>query len=134
MKKVIQAAVIASLLTSLSAFAHHPAEAIIDADTWAMIDENLQEADLPHLDLDLDTMGSASGDSAGGGSGSGSGGGSASGAGTGSGRGSSSGSGAGGGSGSGSGGSRRSNPPVLTPTPTKSLLIPAGYCILACWM
>ena len=56
-KKVIQAAVLASVLTSLSAFAHHPAEAIIDADTWAMIDANLQEADSPHLDLDLDTMG-----------------------------------------------------------------------------
>lgn len=103
MKKVIQAAVIASVLTSLSAFAHHPAEAIIDADTWLMIDQNLQEADSPHLDLDLDAMGSASGDSVGLGSGSGSGGGSASGAGAGSGRGSSS----GGGSGSGSGGSRR---------------------------
>ena len=103
MKKVIQAAVIASVLTSLSAFAHHPAEAIIDADTWAMIDQNLQEADSPHLDLDLDTMGSASGDSAGGGSGSGSGGGAASGAGRGSGGGASS----GGGSGSGTGGGRR---------------------------
>lgn len=99
MKKVIQAAVIASVLTSFSAFAHHPAEAIIDADTWAMIDENLQEADSPHLDLDFDTMGSASSDSAGGGgsgSGSGSGGGSASGSGRGAGGGASSGSGAGG--------------------------------------
>ena len=101
MKKVIQAAVLASVLTSLSAFAHHPAEAIIDADTWLMIDQNLQEADSPHLDLDLDTMGSAGGDGAGLGSGSGAGGGSANG--TGAGRGSSS----GGGSGSGSGGSRR---------------------------
>jgi uncharacterized membrane protein YgcG len=93
MKKVIQAAVIAAALTSLSAFAHHPAEAIIDADTWAMIDENLQEADSPHLDLDLDTMGSASSDSVGGGSGSGGGG--------------SAGGGSGSGSGSGAGGSRR---------------------------
>ena len=103
MKKVIQAAVIASLLTSLSAFAHHPAEAIIDADTWLMIDQNLQEADSPHLDLDFDTMGSASGDSVGSGSDSDSGGGSASGSSNGSG----SGSGSGGGSGSGTGGSRR---------------------------
>ncbi len=94
MKKVIQAVVIASALASLSAFAHHPAEAIIDADTWAMIDENLQEADSPHLDLDFDTMGTASGDSAGGGSDSGSG------------SGGSSAGGAGGGSGSGGGGRR----------------------------
>lgn len=105
MKKAIQAAVIASLLTSLSAFAHHPAEAIIDADTWAMIDQNLQDADSPHLDLDFDDMGSASDTGTGLGGGASSGGGSASGASSG--RGSSSGSGAGGGSGSGAGGSRR---------------------------
>ncbi len=60
MKKVIQAAVVAALLTSLSAFAHHPAQAIIDADTWLMIDQNLQDADSPHLDLEFTTMGSAS--------------------------------------------------------------------------
>jgi uncharacterized membrane protein YgcG len=89
MKKAIQAAVIASLFTSVAAFAHHPAEAIIDADTWAMIDQNLQDADSPHLDLALDNMGSASGT------------GSASGSGGGSGR------GAGGGAGSGNGGGRR---------------------------
>lgn len=98
MKKAIQAAVIASLLTSLSAFAHHPAEAIIDADTWAMIDQNLQDADSPHLDLDFDDMGSASGTRVGGDR---SAGGSASGSGAG--RGSS----GGGGSGSGAGGGRR---------------------------
>ena len=100
MKKVIQAAVIASALASLSAFAHHPAEAIIDADTWAMIDANLLEADSPHLALDLDAMGPANSDSVGGGSGSGSGSGSGGGSGGG-------GGGAGGGSGSGAGGSRR---------------------------
>ncbi len=105
MKKVVQAAVITTFLASMSAFAHHPAEAIIDADTWSMIDQNLQNADSPHLDLDFDAMGSASGSSVGAGSGSGRG--SASGASSGSGRGSSSGSGSGGGAGSGSGGSRR---------------------------
>lgn len=57
MKKVIQAAVVAALMTSLSAFAHHPAEAIIDAETWLMIDQNLQDADSPHLDLLMDVMG-----------------------------------------------------------------------------
>lgn len=94
MKKVIQAAVIASLLASASAFAHHPVEDVIDPDTWAMIDQNLEDADSPHLDLDFDTMGSASTS----GSGSGSGGGGTSGGST---------SGRGTGSGSGSGGSRR---------------------------
>jgi hypothetical protein len=53
MKKIVQAAVVASLLTSFSAFAHHPAESIIDPETWQMIDENLAEADSPHLDLDF---------------------------------------------------------------------------------
>lgn len=95
MKKAIQAAVIASLLTSMSAFAHHPAEAIIDADTWAMIDQNLQDADSPHLDMDMDDMGAASDTGTGVGSGRSSGGGSGRG------------SGAGGGSGSGAGGGRR---------------------------
>jgi len=56
MKKLIQAAVLASLLTSVSAFAHHPAEAIVDAETWLMIDQNLQDVDSPHLDLDFDDM------------------------------------------------------------------------------
>ena len=99
MNKVIHAAVAASLLASVSAFAHHPAEAIIDADTWAMIDQNLQEADSPHLDLDLDTMGSAT-------TGAGTSGAGTSGAG---GRGAAGGSGGGGGGsrGSGSGGGRR---------------------------
>ena len=91
MKKAIQAAVIASLLTSLSAFAHHPAEAILDADTWEMIDQNLVDADSPHLDLDFDTMGSASTTDTGTGGGSDSGGGSSSGSGGGSGGGSGSG-------------------------------------------
>jgi hypothetical protein len=56
MKKAIQAAVLASLLTSFSAFAHHPAQAIVDAETWLMIDQNLQDVDSPHLDLDFTSM------------------------------------------------------------------------------
>ena len=57
MKKALQVAVLASLLTSFSAFAHHPAEDIIDPDTWAMIDQNLVDADSPHLDLDFTDRG-----------------------------------------------------------------------------
>lgn len=55
MKKTIQAAAFVALLTSFSAFAHHPAETIIDPDTWEMIDENMEEAESPHLDLDFTT-------------------------------------------------------------------------------
>ncbi|MCB2019155.1 MAG: hypothetical protein KDF54_16840 [Hydrogenophaga sp.] len=60
MKKVIQAAVIASVFASASAFAHHPVEYIIDPDIWAMIDQNMEDADSPHLDLTFDSMGSSS--------------------------------------------------------------------------
>lgn len=55
MKKVIQAAVVASLLASASAFAHHPAADIVDPEIYAMIDENV--ADTPHADLDFTDMG-----------------------------------------------------------------------------
>ncbi len=56
MKKAIQAAIFASVVTSVSAFAHHPAEDIVDPDIYAMIDENV--ADTPHADLVFDDMGS----------------------------------------------------------------------------
>jgi len=55
MNRVIKTAVLASLLASFSAFAHHPAEDIVDADTYEMIDENV--ADTPHADLDFTSMG-----------------------------------------------------------------------------
>lgn len=55
MKSMFQAAVLTSLLASFSAFAHHPAEDIVDEETWAMIDENV--ADTPHADLDFSSMG-----------------------------------------------------------------------------
>jgi len=56
MKKALQAAVLASMLTSFSAFAHHPAEDIVDEDIYEMIDLNV--ADTPHADLDFTSMGS----------------------------------------------------------------------------
>lgn len=55
MKSMLQAAVLTSLLASFSAFAHHPAEDIVDEETWLMIDENV--ADTPHADLVFDDMG-----------------------------------------------------------------------------
>lgn len=56
MKKVLQVAVFASMLTSISAFAHHPAEDIVDPEIYEMIDLNV--ADTPHADLDFTDMGS----------------------------------------------------------------------------
>lgn len=56
MKKALQVAVFASMLTSISAFAHHPAEDIVDPDIYEMIDLNV--ADTPHADLDFTDMGS----------------------------------------------------------------------------
>jgi len=55
MKSVLQVAVFTTMLASLSAFAHHPAEDIVDEDTYEMIDENV--ADTPHVLLDFTSMG-----------------------------------------------------------------------------
>lgn len=55
MKSLAKAAVIASMLASFSAFAHHPAEDIVAEDIYDMIDANV--ADTPHADLDFSDMG-----------------------------------------------------------------------------
>jgi len=55
MKSIVKAALITSLFASFSAFAHHPAEDIVDEDPYEMIDENV--ADTPHADLDFSSMG-----------------------------------------------------------------------------
>jgi hypothetical protein len=55
MKNLLKAALLTSLFASYSAFAHHPAEDIVDEETWLMIDENV--ADTPHADLVFDDMG-----------------------------------------------------------------------------
>lgn len=55
MKSLVKVAVLTSMLASFSAFAHHPAEDIIDEDVWAMVDENV--ADTPHADLDFSATG-----------------------------------------------------------------------------
>lgn len=55
MKMAFHIAVLASLFTSFSAFAHHPAADIVDEDIYEMIDDNV--ADTPHADLDFTSMG-----------------------------------------------------------------------------
>lgn len=55
MKTLFQAAAIASVFASVSAFAHHPAEDIVDPEIYDMIDENV--ADTPHAELVFDEMG-----------------------------------------------------------------------------
>ena len=55
MKNILQVAVLTSLLASFSAFAHHPAEDIVDEDIYDMIDENV--SDTPHAELDFTSMG-----------------------------------------------------------------------------
>jgi hypothetical protein len=56
MKKMLSTAVLALAFGSTAAFAHHPAEDIVDPDIYAMIDENV--SDTPHADLTFDDMGS----------------------------------------------------------------------------
>lgn len=55
MKSMLKVALISSVLASFSAFAHHPAEDIVDEEIYEMIDENV--ADTPHADLDFTSMG-----------------------------------------------------------------------------
>jgi hypothetical protein len=42
---------------SVQASAHHMAEGIISDELWEMIDDQLEAADSPHLDLDFTLMG-----------------------------------------------------------------------------
>lgn len=55
MKNVLKVTAIAALLGSVNAFAHHPAEDIVDPEIYEMIDDNV--ADTPHADLVFDDMG-----------------------------------------------------------------------------
>jgi len=57
MKKALSLTAIATLFSTASAFAHHPAADIVDPDIYAMIDENV--ADTPHAELVFDDMGSS---------------------------------------------------------------------------
>lgn len=56
MKNLLLTSVITLAMGSTAAFAHHPAEDIVDPEIYAMIDENV--ADTPHADLTFDDMGS----------------------------------------------------------------------------
>jgi len=55
MKTALKIALLSTVLASFSAFAHHPAEDIVDALIYQMIDDNV--SDTPHADLDFTTMG-----------------------------------------------------------------------------
>ena len=55
MKKVIAFGTLAFSLVAAPAFAHHPAEDIVDEEIYAMIDSMV--ADTPHATLDFDEMG-----------------------------------------------------------------------------
>lgn len=58
MKKVLAALLVTSaFLFSTNAFSHHAAEGIVSDDIWQMIDDLLEAADSPHLDLDFTLMG-----------------------------------------------------------------------------
>lgn len=56
MKRLSPGIFLLSWLIVVTAWAHHAAQGIVSDEIWYMIDENLQEADSPHLDMDLTNM------------------------------------------------------------------------------
>ncbi len=54
MKNTIKLGSLILLAASANAFAHHPAEAIVDPEVYEMIEENISEV---HLDMTFDDMG-----------------------------------------------------------------------------
>lgn len=60
MKKLFASLVLfAGISFATAVSAHHMAEGIISDDLWQMIDDMLEAADSPHLDIDFTMMGSA---------------------------------------------------------------------------
>lgn len=60
MKNLLAALLVVTAFSfSANSHAHHMAEGIISDDLWQMIDDMLEAADSPHLDLDFTLMGSA---------------------------------------------------------------------------
>lgn len=58
MKKFLMISAMAfSLLFAMPTWSHHAAEGIVSDDIWQMVDDLLGDAESPHLDLDLDSMG-----------------------------------------------------------------------------
>jgi len=55
MIKTFKLTTVAMIFASTNAFAHHPAEDIVDPDVYAMIEENISDM---HLSLTFDDMGS----------------------------------------------------------------------------
>jgi len=62
MNKLFKISTLAALLSSASAYAHHPAADMVDPEVYAMIEENISDA---HLALDFDDMGGSSTDMSG---------------------------------------------------------------------
>ena len=57
MKILLPGVVLLGSLCAPVLWAHHAAEGIISDDIWNMIDDNLLEADSPHIDFDPDNPG-----------------------------------------------------------------------------
>lgn len=57
MKRIVLSMTLLGIVFSAGLWAHHAAEGIISDDIWNTIDQNLIEADSPHLDFDPDNPG-----------------------------------------------------------------------------
>lgn len=57
MKNTLKLSTLALLVASVNAYAHHPAEDMVDPDVYAMIEENISDV---HLAMTFDDMGGSS--------------------------------------------------------------------------
>ena len=55
-KLILVSAVFLSMLLIAPAWSHHPAEGIVSDDIWQMVDDLLDDANSPHLDIDFDDV------------------------------------------------------------------------------
>lgn len=58
MNKLTLTGAVFMAMAATSVFAHHPAALIVDETTYTMIEDNLEAADSPHLDMTFEDMGS----------------------------------------------------------------------------
>lgn len=65
MKKLTLTSAIFMAMAATSVIAHHPAKDMVDEEQYEAISDNLEQTESPHLEMEVDSMGSAAGAEAG---------------------------------------------------------------------